>query len=410
MIEKPKIVYLGDYEFDIDGRYVKFHKVIKANRRNYIVALPFDKGSDAADFASLLNAAGIRAELIDNIVRLDVESLVGLMIHTGATPPGFLRLYASPHLHVFAEVDGPHLYFYFALYNGVWRVLKGMYSASRISLWAKECDLAEKLWGEIADALHALGMPPNALPPIGRYDGRCCISLHVPHLSRFLQHAAEGVEVEPADVSLEGNFLRIRTGDVDVKFEFEVMKWDAVKYIAVELSKALKLYKALRALGIPAELTPDGVRLGGKAVWALLTLAVERVEPVAEVVPGVLLAGKYDVGGRKLFAFVYVYNDDVAVRFVLKDGGKSAGGYLRKTRVDLRGNVVEIADAINAIYVKGGVNRRVAAKGNVLALSLRDLALLGLKAVVIRLVLERAKKYLHALPTLTGNLPSPRSQ
>jgi len=401
MSKKLKVVYLGGYEFDIDRRRVAFHKVVKANRRNYVAALSFDGGGDAVDFASLLNAAGIRAELANNIVKLDAESLVGLMIRTGAVPPGFLRLYASPRLHVFAEVDKSELYFYFAvIHNGVWRALKGMYGANRISLWTKECDLAEKLWGEIADALHALGMPPNALPLIGRYDGRCHISLHVPHLSRFLQHAAEGVEAEPADVSLEGNFLRIRTEDVEAKFEFELAKGSVVKYIAVELPKALKLYKALKALGVPAGLTPDGVRLSGKAVWALLALTVDRVKPVAEVLPNVLLAGKYDVGDRKLFAFVYMHNDGIAVRFVLKDSGwKSAGGYLRKTRVDLRGNVVEVTDAINAVYAKMGVGRRVAAKGNVLSLSLRDLTLLGLKAVVIRLVLERAKKYLNALPT-----------
>jgi len=392
MSEKPTIAYLGNYEFDIGGRRVVFHRVVKAKQRGYVATLSFDGGGDAAGFASLLNAAGVRAELIDNVVRLDAESLVGLMVCTSATPPGFLRLYSSPHLHVFAEVDGARVYFYFAVrHGGVWRALRGMYSVSRVSLWTRECGLAEKLRGELAGAL---GIPLNAVP-LNRYGKRCRVPLYVPHLSRLLQHAAEGVEAKPISVSLDSGFLRIRTGGVDVKLEFELAKTGIAKYIAADLPKALQLYSSIRALGMPVGLTPEGVRLSNRAMWALLALAVEGVEPVTEILPGVLLAGKYDVDGHKLFAFVYTPNDEVIVRFVLSGSGwKSASGRLYKSRVHLRGNIAEVADAINAIYLKMGVNRRVVVSGDVLVLALRDLALLGLKTTIVRLALERAKRHI----------------
>jgi len=395
MSEKLSITYLDGYTFVISGRRVAFQKIVRGNRRNYVAMLSFDDVGDANGFVSLLKSANIKADLSERFVKLDTESFIGLLIYIDATPPGFVHLYASPNLHVFAEADGPKLYFYFAVvHNGVWRTLKGMYGASRVGLWAKECDLAEKLWNEATNALYALGMPTNALPPMKRYGGRCHISLNVPHLSRFLQYAAERVEAGETKVSLEGNLLRIRAGNVEAGFEFELAKGGVVKYIAVELPKALKLYKALKALGIPAELAPEGVRLGGKAVWALLSLAVEEVKTVAEVLPGVLLANKYDIDGRKMPVFVYTYNYDIVVRFVLEDGGwKSAGGRLYKNRIYLLGNVAEIAEAINTLYIKRDLSRRVVVNGNVLTLSLRDLTFLGLKSIVIRLALERAKKY-----------------
>jgi len=70
------------------------------------------------------------------------------------------------------------------------------------------------------------------------------------------------------------------------------------------------LYKSLRALGVPMEVTLKGVKVDGEAMWALMVTAVEKaVERGAlrglpmEVMPGVELLNVYNVGGMKMYAF-----------------------------------------------------------------------------------------------------------
>jgi len=347
--------------------------------------------------ATSLTKVGIAAKVKRNKVLLNTESLVGLVIYAGAAPPGFTRLYASPSLHVFAEEDGAHLYFYLAVkHEGVWRAVRRKYAASRASFSAKDRNLAEAIWHALDGALRELGESPNALPPMQRLPNRWyTVTLNAPQLSRFLQHAAEGVEVGPATVALDGNALKIAAGGAEAAFDFEPTKGRMSKYIKLDLPSTLKLYKALRALGIPVWLAPEGIGIDLRAVWSLLAAAAGSLEPGSEVVQGVVLVGRYNVDGRELYAFSYVYDGKLALRFVLKDDAtwKSTGGYLNKSTVYATGDVVEVANAINSIYLKRGVSRRIAADGKkVLELRMKDLELLGLKRLVVRQLVELARQ------------------
>lgn len=66
------------------------------------------------------------------------------------------------------------------------------------------------------------------------------------------------------------------------------------------------LYKSLRALGVPVEITPGSVKVDREAMWALVATTVEKGEPgglPAEVMPGVELLKVYNAGGMKIYIF-----------------------------------------------------------------------------------------------------------
>jgi len=218
----------------------------------------------------------------------------------------------------------------------------------------------------------------------------------VPHLSPLLAKAAENTEARPVRVALEGERLRIVADSVVASAKFEPVRYYNVVYINPGLSESLRLYKALQALGIPVEITPDGVRLNGDALWTLLTIAVDGVSPPAEVVPGVTLANKHNVDGRTLYTFLYESEKGLGIRFVVRGGGewKTAGGLLQRDFVVVYDKRGIVADAINAVYRNMGVSWRIVTKDGTFALVPKDLKLLGIRHLIVRLRLERLQKIL----------------
>ena len=100
------------------------------------------------------------------------------------------------------------------------------------------------------------------------------------HLAPFLEHAAETVETRPAEVRLEGRRIVISAGDIKVAVEFKLLKRKEAEFFPVQdLGQTLALYKSLREVGVRAEITPGGVRVGSEAMWALVAAAVERSAP-----------------------------------------------------------------------------------------------------------------------------------
>jgi len=131
------------------------------------------------------------------------------------------------------------------------------------------------------------------------------------------------------------------------------------------VAQALTLYKSLRVLGVPVEITPKGVKVDGEALWSLVTAAVERSAlsgVPAEVMPGVELLKVYTAGGVKMYIF---RAEGVHYYFAVKAGQewRAAGGKKSGRHVLIFGEAAPtIAEAINAIYRERGVERRVEVK------------------------------------------------
>jgi len=160
------------------------------------------------------------------------------------------------------------------------------------------------------------------------------------HLAAFLEHAAERVEAKLAEVRLEGRRVVVKAGGVEAEVEFKLMKRGKADFLmAKDVEETLALYKSLRALGAPVEITPRGVKVDSEALWALVAAAVERSAPsglLAEVMPGVELLKVYNIGEMRMYAFrvegVYYY-------FAVKtgEGWRAAGGKHAKWQVTIYG-------------------------------------------------------------------------
>jgi len=201
------------------------------------------------------------------------------------------------------------------------------------------------------------------------------LRLYGHHVVPFLQHATENVRSGLADVSLEGNRIVMRAGGVKAAIEFKLLKrGEAVFFMAQEVGQTLALYKSLKALGVPVELTPAGIKVDGETMWALVTAAVEkaiergalsvqeagRVRPI-EVMPGVELANVYN---NTMYIF-RVVKKGVHYYFVVKTKGgwRAAGGKQSGRQVAIASDAaVAVAEVINAIYRERGIERRVEVK------------------------------------------------
>jgi len=214
--------------------------------------------------------------------------------------------------------------------------------------------------------------------------------LYGPHLKPFLEHAADRVEAKPAEVRLEGRHIVVETGSVKAEVEFKLLKHGKVERLpADDVEQTLALYKSLREVGVPVEITPRGVKVDGEAMWALVAAAVERSPPSrlpAEVMPGVELLKVYNASGVHMYIFK-VSEEGTHYYFVVKTGERwrAAGGKYRGDVVRLKGKAARaIAEVINAIYREMGVDRRVKVKQMedgtpYIALTNVDLRLLGLR-------------------------------
>ena len=188
--------------------------------------------------------------------------------------------------------------------------------------------------------------------------------LYGPQLVPFLEHAVDSVEAKPAEVRLEGRRIVISAGGVEAKVEFKLLKGKEAEFLtAQDVAQTLALYKSLREVGVRVEITPGGVKINSEAMWALVTIAVERGTPSvlpAEVMPGVELLKAYNASGMKLYAF-RVSEEGTHYYFVVKAGEewKAAGGKQARRHVLIKGNAAPtIADAINAIYREMGMERK----------------------------------------------------
>jgi len=399
--EPPAVQHLGGLRFKIGDREVDFERKIVSGRYEFYAVLKFPSRDEAERFASSLKAIDVYAEVRGKAVRLDSDSFFGLLAATNVAPPGLMLLYCSDedNFRVYASAEGGKIRFYFAVkHKGVWRVAEGLYVEAKVQLRRKERDVLEAVRGAVIKALEKLDTeqpsrsahveePKEERNEEDRVNVHY-LSLHGHHLKPFLEHAAETVEAKPAEVRLEGRRVVISAGDVKADVEFKLLKRSEAEFLlAKDVRETLALYKSLRELGVPVEITPKGVKLDGKALWALVAVAVERGAPgglPAEVMPGVELLKVYSVGGLRMYIF---RAEGVHYYFTVKTEKewRAAGGKRTKWHVQIAGEAaVAIAEAINTIYREIGVDRRVEVRYDknrvpYIKLTNVDLELLGLR-------------------------------
>jgi len=282
-------------------------------------------------------------------------------------------------------------------------VAEGLYGdkLKGIRLWRKEREVLEAIRGAVEEALKKLvpdweSRPVKVGEPKEYRDEGGNVKVHYlllygPHLKPFLEHAAEATKAQPAEVRLEGRRIVIRADGVERDVEFKLLKRHKADYLlANDMAQTLALYKSLREVGVPVEITPEGVRVDSEAMWALVATAVERNAPSvlpAMVMPGVELLKVYSASGVKMYIF---RAEGVHYYFATKTekGWRAAGGKHVKWHVTIVGEAaVIIAEAINAIYREMGVERRVEVRRQkhsnapYIQLTNEDLRLLGIKQV-----------------------------
>lgn len=327
---------------------------------------------EAERFASSLKAVGVDARIVGNVVRLDSDSFFGLLAVTNATPPGLTPLYRSNDLQVYASAEGGRMRFYFAVkHEGVWRAVEGLYEERALELWRKEREVLEAVRDAVARALKELGHPAEVGEPKERVDEKGSavghrLLLYGPHLKPFLEHAVRHVEAKPVEVRLEGRHIVISAGNVKAEVEFKLLKHREAEFlVAQDVVQTLALYKSLKEMGVPVEITPEGVKIDSETLWALVAIAVERDTPSAlpaEVMPGVKLLKVYNVGNMHMYIFCA---EGDHYYFVVKTGQewRAAGGKKSGRHVMIAGKAaVVIVEAINALYREKGVERRVEVK------------------------------------------------
>jgi len=387
--EPPAVQYLGGFRFRVGDREVEFGDKFNAK-------LIFQSRDEAERLASSLKAAGVYAKVAGYTVKLDRDSFFGLLAATGAVPPGLTLLYRSEEddFRLYASAGGGKMRFYFAVkHEGVWRVAEGLYSENNVELKRKEREVLEAIRGAVARALAQLSRSTDVGEPKEKVDEEGNVEvyylyLYTHHLAPFLEHAADSVEAKPAEVRLKGRCIIIRAGGVEKDVEFELLKRHKADYLfANDIVQTLALYKSLKAIGVPVEITPEGVRVDSEAMWTLIAAAVERNAPSelpTEVMPSVELLKMYSVGGMKPYAF-RASEEGVHFYFAVKtgEGWRAAGGKQSGRKVDFVGEAARaVADAINTLYGEMGM-RRVEVKYDKMGtpyirLTNEDLRLLGL--------------------------------
>jgi len=373
--EPPAVQHLGGFRFKVGGREVEFRERAVGARRELYAELKFSSEKEAENFAKSLMAINVDAKVRGDTVRLGNDAFFGLLVATGATPPGLKLLYRSEEgdFCVYAAVEGGRMRFYFAVrHEGVWRVAEGLYGEWYVELRRAEREVLEALRGAVAKALGRLGRPAKVEEPAEKEDREGDVKgfrlrLYSSHLAALLEHAADSVETEPAEVQLEGRRVVVKAGGVEAEVEFKLLKHREAEFLMTkDVEQTLVLYKSLKELGVRVEITPKGVKVDSEIMWALITTAVEKAVErgaldglPAEVVPGVELLKMYNIGEVHMYIF---RADGVHYYFAVKTEKewRAAGGKHVGKQVQIAGKAaVAIAEAINAIYREMGVERRV---------------------------------------------------
>jgi len=315
--EPPAVQHLGGLRFKVGGQEVELKEGVVSGRYEFYAVLKFPSKEEAERFASSLNAIGVDARVVENVVRLDSDSFFGLLAATNATPPGLTLLYSSEEddFRVYTSMEGGRMRFYFAVkHEGVRRAVEGLYDegGKAVELWRKERGVLEAIRSAVAKAIAQLGHSAEVGEPTEKVDERGKVKgyylyLYGHHFAAFLKHAADRVEAKPAEVRLVGRRIVISAGSVETGVEFKLSKGrEAVFLTAQDVRETLALYKSLKALGVPVKITPEGVRVDDEAMWALVATVVERDTPSrvpAEVMPGVELLRAYSVSSMKTYIF-----------------------------------------------------------------------------------------------------------
>lgn len=392
-VEPTEVKHLGGLEYKIGEHRVEFREM--GADRGYGAKLRLSSVGEAVHLLAALRAAGVAARVRYTVLKFDVDSLIGLMAYTGKTPPTFMQLYASDRFRLFAELDKSR--YYLAVKPGdVWRAAWGKYAAKRVELKAREPDAAEVAWRYAVDLLRSLGASTDVKPP-RRVVNAYAFPLYGRHLLRILANAAKNVEAAPAEASLEGGLLKIRTDGVKVAVDASAVRCTRAVRINFDMLRALKLYQALRWMGAPAEIYLEGVKLGNRALWTLLAVAVGDVDPPREIAPGITLVAKHEAEGGALYAFLYECKGRYGAYFVANAGGElwGTGGKLYKNTVAVYDKYGIVANAINSVYQKMGIPWRVARTSDgILKLAPRDLKALGIQKGIIHVLAEKLKRAL----------------
>jgi len=399
--EPLAVQHLGGFRFKIGGREVEFARRNVRGVEEFYAELTFPSREEAERFASSLGAIGVYAEVRGNAVRLDSDSFFGLLAATNVAPPGLMLLYSSKEgdFRVYASAEGGKMRFYFAVkHEGAWRVAEGLYKEWSVELWRKERDVLEAVRDAVEKALKQpalkrldrsaeVGEPKEVKDEKGNVAGYC-LYLYGPHITPFLEYAAETVKAQPAEVRLEGRRVVVKAGDAEAGVEFKLLKRGEAEFLlARDVEQTLALYKSLKEVGVRVEITPKGVKIDGEALWSLIAAVVERGVPSvlpAEVMPGVELLKVHSAGGLKMYIF---RAEGVHYYFAVKTERewRAAGGKYVGRQVRIFGETAPaVADAINAIYSNMGMERRVEVRYDknrvpYIQLTNVDLELLGLR-------------------------------
>jgi len=392
--EPVAVEHLGGLKFKVGGYEVEFGKKTIGNTREFYAVLKMSSADEAIRYAAALRAIGVDAMVAGNTVRLDSDSFFGLLVATNAVLPGLVPLYRSEDLCVYASVEEGHMRFYFAVkHGGVWRVVEGQYKerTNNIQLFRAERDVLETVRSAVAKALQRLDNPTDVgeSGEIRDEEGNVVgyyLHLYGPHLKPFLEHAAESVKAKPAEVRLGGKRVVVKASSIEAAVEFKLLKFGKAEYfLAHDVGETLALYKSLKALGVPVEITPKGVKIDSEALWSLIATAVERSVPSrlpTEVMPGVELLNVHSASGMKLYIF---RAEGLHYYFAVKtgEGWRVAGGRYSYRGVMIVGKAAEVvAKTINAIYGERGVKRKAEVRYNkgkpYIKLADIDLELLGL--------------------------------
>jgi len=261
--EPPAVQHLGGLKFKVGDRKVEFDlKAMGPYEFNAVLKFPFR--DEAERFAASLRTIGVYAEVASDTVRLDSDAFFGLLVYTGATPPGLTPLYRleEDDFRVYAAVEGGRMRFYFAVrQGGVWKVADGLYGERSVELKRKEREVLEALRGAVAKALEKLdpewlgrSAEVGELSEIRDKEGvvrTYRLRLFGHHPTPFLEHAVARVEAKPADVRLEGRRVVINTGGVKAEVEFKLLKGKEAEFVlAKDVEETLVLYKSFKEMGL----------------------------------------------------------------------------------------------------------------------------------------------------------------
>jgi len=371
-----QVEYLGEFKFSIDGHTVEFRREFIASQRivrGYGHSLSMKSVGEALYLFARLKAAGVWAEVNRAAVNLDVDSLMGLMVATGALPPGFGQLHASEDLSIYDEVSG-HYYIAIQL-GGVWRAVWGKFSKGSVELKSKSFEVAEAVWHRVRSFLRQLGAPDDVKPP-RRIINAYAFPLYLRHLAPILRHAGEG----PAEVVVNNGKVKIKAEDVEV----EVAPGE--RFIPLDLQKAHRLHKALMVLGIPTMVKGGGLRLSKASALALLAVVADGAELPKEVAPGIALVYRHVNQNRTLYVLLRGYD---TLCFVVGESGmwRARCGTFTGYKAELHDDGT-LMKALNDLYRQMGISRTLYYRNGAITLTSVDLKLLGIWQTLLKLKLD----------------------